>query len=154
MSSKCAKKSSSSVFPLKKKRFIKKFKPVKRRKRKRDRPWISELGLHLYDKRILLSSTSWLHDKIINPVQKLLMDDYPAVRGLQDVTHGLNMTFNIERGEFVQILHDGANHWFTISTVEFSILKWKFMTANIRVFPLMQKSRLLLCCLQKHLKLF
>ena len=41
------------------------------------------------------------------------MSSYPAVRGLQDVPHGLNMSFSIERGEFVQILRDGLNHWLS-----------------------------------------
>ena len=94
--------------------------------------WILDLGLDSSDEKILLSSTSWLTDTIINAAQTLLKNKYPAVRGLQDVSHGLNMSFSIERGEFVQILHDGLNQF---KRLEFIILKWIFTTVNTERFP-------------------
>ena len=39
------------------------------------------------------------------------------MQGLQSVTRGITMNFDIEPGEFVQILHNGHGHWLTISTV-------------------------------------
>ena len=41
----------------------------------------------------------------------------PLVSGLQSVVFGNTMSFDIEPGEFVQILHNGHGHWLTISTV-------------------------------------
>lgn len=114
-------------------------KKKKKRKAKSSKSWIPELGLHYRDKNILLSSTSWLPDTIINAVQRLLKNEYPAVCGLQDVARGLNMSFDIERGEFVQILHNGVNHWLTISTigvqhpdVEVYDSKYRVISTNVK----------------------
>ena len=41
----------------------------------------------------------------------------PLMSGLQSVVLGNTMGFDIEPGEFVQILHNGHGHWLTISTV-------------------------------------
>ena len=41
----------------------------------------------------------------------------PAVPGLQDVVCGLMMNFDVEPGEFIQILHTGHGHWNTVSTI-------------------------------------
>ena len=75
------------------------------------------LGLDLTDKKILLSSTEWLNDNIVNAAQKLLKKVNPAMSGLQNVNLGLTMSFNVEPGEFIQILNDGCSHWLTVSTV-------------------------------------
>ena len=37
--------------------------------------------------------------------------------GLQSVTLGNTMCFDVELGEFVQILHNGQGHWLTVSSV-------------------------------------
>ena len=37
--------------------------------------------------------------------------------GFQSVILGNTFSFNVESKEFVQVLHDGHNHWLTISTV-------------------------------------
>ena len=79
--------------------------------------WVPELGLKQSDKEILLSHTAWLNDAIINVAQKLLKKANPAVPGLQDVVCGLMMNFDVEPGEFVQILHTGHGHWNTVSTI-------------------------------------
>lgn len=78
--------------------------------------WIPELGLSTYDRDVLLSN-GWLTDSIVNAAQTLLRKSNPIISGLQDVTLGLTMSFEVEPGEFVQILHNGAGHWITISTV-------------------------------------
>ena len=38
-------------------------------------------------------------------------------RGFQDTCLGLTMAFDIQCGEFIQILHDGHGHWLTISSI-------------------------------------
>ena len=68
-------------------------------------------------REVLLSHTAWLNDDIVNAVLKLLRKANPAVPGLQDVCCGLTMNFDVEPGEFVQILHTGHGHWNTISTI-------------------------------------
>ena len=84
---------------------------------KSPKKWIPELGLDLTDEKILLSSTEWLNDNIVKAAQKLLKKVNPAMSGLQNVNLGLTMSFNVEPGEFIQILHDGCSHWLTVSTV-------------------------------------
>ena len=84
---------------------------------KSPKKWILELGLDLTDKKILLSSTELWNDNIVNAAQKLLKKVNPAMSGLQNVNLGLTMSFNVEPGEFIQILHDGCSHWLTVSTV-------------------------------------
>lgn len=79
--------------------------------------WIPELGLKQSEREILLSHTAWLNDDLINAAQKLLRKANPVVPGLQDVVSGLTMNFDVEPGEFVQILHTGQGHWNTISTI-------------------------------------
>ena len=37
--------------------------------------------------------------------------------GLKNVSCGLTVTFNVEPGEFIQILHDCSTHWVTVSTI-------------------------------------
>ncbi len=84
---------------------------------KSKKPWIPDLGLTETDRDTLLSSTAWLTNSIINAAQSLLKKVNPRMPGLQSVTLGLTMSFDVEPGEFVQILHNGCGHWHTISTV-------------------------------------
>jgi Ulp1 family protease len=79
--------------------------------------WLPQLGLTIAEKMILLSTKEWLNDVIINAAQKLIKELNPGMSGLQDVTRGLTMSFDVQRGEFVQILHDGMSHWLTASTI-------------------------------------
>ena len=37
--------------------------------------------------------------------------------GLQDVSLGHNLAFDVPVGEFVQVLHTGRGHWVTILTI-------------------------------------
>ena len=99
----------------------------------KDDYWLPEFKLRQSDKDILLSSTAWLTDSIINAAQKLLHKANPAVPGFQDVDLGLCRNFNIEPGEFVQILHTGLGHWNTISTIGMS-------NSDIQVFDSMYSS--------------
>ena len=74
---------------------------------------------HLLDREkreVILSSTGWLDDVIINAAQDLLKEQF-EISGFQNTTLGCNLSFDILRSEFVQILHNGKNHWLTTSTV-------------------------------------
>ena len=88
----------------------------------------------------ILEGSEWLNDKIINAVQSLLKRKYPHVSGthesvqlpvavlnvlkrhlifigLQCTLFGQNLSFSVQRSEFVQILHTGAAHWICVSTI-------------------------------------
>ena len=79
--------------------------------------WLPELNLAKSDQDILLNPTAWMTDSLMDAAQLLLKKVNPAMQGLQSVTRGITMNFDIEPGEFVQILHNGHGHWLTISTV-------------------------------------
>jgi hypothetical protein len=79
--------------------------------------WIKDMKLYKFDREVLLSPTGWITDGIVNAAQSLLKKQFPAVPGLQSVSLGLVMSFDIQEGEFIQILHTGNNHWLTISTI-------------------------------------
>ena len=65
----------------------------------------------------LLLGGKWLNDKLINAAQCLIKATYPNVNGLQDVSLGHTLAFDVLRGEFIQILHTGESHWVTVSTI-------------------------------------
>ena len=64
-----------------------------------------------------LGSGGWLNDKHIHAAQQLLKKENPYVGGLQDPILQTAHSFEIEGGEFVQILHMNNNHWITISSI-------------------------------------
>ena len=72
--------------------------------------------LYTSDRDILLNSKEWLTDSIITAAQILLKDQHP-VAGLQPPCLGQMYNFAIQKGEFMQVLHDGSGHWLTVSTV-------------------------------------
>ena len=78
--------------------------------------WLPSLNLSQTDKDILLSPTAWITDSIVNAAQQLLREQFPQLPGLQDVSLGLTMAFDIMPGEFLQILHTSQGHWLTVST--------------------------------------
>ena len=53
----------------------------------------------------------------INYYQNLLHRQFPCYEGLEDTTIGLHLQFSIHRNDFVQVLHDGHNHWVCISNI-------------------------------------
>ena len=55
--------------------------------------------------------------KCINAAQNLLKQQMPTGTGFQDVILGKTLAFEVEADEFVQILHNGHNHWLAISTI-------------------------------------
>ena len=47
----------------------------------------------------------------------LLKKQFPSRGGFQDTILGQLLSFRVETTELVQILHDGHEHWLTISTI-------------------------------------
>ena len=85
---------------------------------KASKTWVKN---HLFtlsreDKSILCSPSAWLSDTIIDAAQKLLKQKVPLQNGFQDICCGRTCAFDIESTEFTQILHNGHDHWLTIST--------------------------------------
>lgn len=66
-----------------------------------------------------ISNGQWLNDVVVHAAQQLIKNDKDLlpVGGLQNPLLGQNLSFDVQTGEFVQILHSGGNHWITISTV-------------------------------------
>ena len=86
---------------------------------KADKTWIhTELYCLLQsDRDILLNPAAWLNDNIVSAVQKLLKQQLPVRNGFQDPCCGLTYAFEIMSDEFIQVLHNGHDHWLTISTI-------------------------------------
>ena len=93
------------------------YKPSSLKRNKRS-VWIrnSQYQLSGREKQILLSPSGWLNDVLITAAQTILKQQY-GIAGFQETTRGITMSFDIMAEEFVQILHDGVGHWFTVSTV-------------------------------------
>ena len=91
---------------------------VKQRVSKKSKCWleVGDVLLSEEHKSIIESNTQWLDDAIINASQYLLHSQY-GISGLQATTLGYHLTFDIMRKDFVQILHNGEDHWLTISTL-------------------------------------
>ena len=56
-----------------------------------------------------------------------------GVPGFQSVVCGQSSNFHVESGKFVQIFHNGKNHWMTISTIgakQPEILAYNSMNCN------------------------
>ena len=56
-------------------------------------------------------------EKLINACQKILQLSHPEMGGLQDTVLAKTLSFNIQQGEFVQVLNILGNQWLTVSTV-------------------------------------
>ena len=80
--------------------------------------WLEVGKVILYEEHrcILDNDKKWLDDAIINAVQYLLHSQY-GLPGFQATTLGYHLTFDVMGKGFIQILHNGEDHWFTISTL-------------------------------------
>jgi len=78
--------------------------------------WIKELLLYSADKQVLLNG-EWLTDSIISAAQQLLKKDFPHIGGLQPTILSTKYLFDVQRCEFIQILHVYGSHWLTISNI-------------------------------------
>jgi len=72
--------------------------------------WIQELQLSPSDRDSLFSSTAWVTDSIADVAQNLLKKACP-VSGLQSVSCGLTMTYDVQPGKFIQVMNTGQGHW-------------------------------------------
>ena len=66
------------------------------------------------DRRVILSPTGWLTDKITTTAQMLMLQHFPNMAGLQPPPL---QKFEVHSGEFVQIINVRNNHWCVVSTV-------------------------------------
>ena len=69
------------------------------------------------DSAILLSTAGWMNSSLVSAAQKLLKKIVPHQGGFQETSLGTTCGFAIEASEFTQVLHNGSDHWLTISTV-------------------------------------
>ena len=89
--------------------------------------WVTDLGLILQDREVLLSG-KWLTDNLIDAGQQMLKQQFGnVIQGLQPVNLAQTLAMDVQSCESVQILN-GGNHWFTISTVGCR------QSATVRVF--------------------
>lgn len=79
--------------------------------------WLANFHLTQLDKDALLSPVGWITDSLIDAAQQLLKQQFPMLPGLECVDLGLIMNFNVQPGEFLQILNTSHYHWLTISTI-------------------------------------
>ena len=65
-----------------------------------------------------ISNGQRLNDEVIH-AQLLKKEDKDLlpIGGLQNPILGQRLAFDVQTGEFVQILHSGGSHWITVSTV-------------------------------------
>ena len=81
--------------------------------------WVKNCLYHLAcdERDILMSENEWLTDDLILASQKILREQ-TSISGFQDPILGEKKNcFSITRENFIQILHDGYGHWFTVSTI-------------------------------------
>ena len=106
----------STAQKTKKRKCVQKSKKISPQLSK-DRPWkaVSTLQLLMSDKD-RLENGDLLDDKIIDAAQIMLREE-SVMGGLESVSFGQTLTFSVQKGEFVQIVHNGAGHWLTLSTV-------------------------------------
>ena len=86
----------------------------------------------------VLSPSGWLSDKVVEAAQLLILQQFPHISGLQNPILQQTHTFQVHRGEFVQIINVRNNHWCTISFLALVVVKEKLkcMTACTLLFPL------------------
>ena len=78
--------------------------------------WIESLHLLMSDYNALLNG-SWVTDNIVNAEQIIMKYTFPRICGLQNILLDMNLQFDVQSTEFVQILHIDGNHWITILTI-------------------------------------
>ena len=69
------------------------------------------------DNREVLSPSGWLSDSVIAAAQLLILQEFPHLSGLQDPILQQKLSFQVHRGEFVQIINVRNNHWCTVSNI-------------------------------------
>ena len=72
-------------------------------------------------------------DQILYSGQQLIKLAFPTVCGLQNPMLSQTLTFDVQRGEFVQVINSGTSHWICLSTVGCDV-------DSINVYDCMQRS--------------
>ena len=73
--------------------------------------------LTISDREDVFSPSGWLTDKVIHSAQLLMLQQFPHILGLQPPVLQQTLAFQVHRGEFVQIICVGDNHWCTVSNI-------------------------------------
>ena len=81
--------------------------------------WLSNelYSLTLSNKEEVLSPSGWLSDSIIEAAQLLILQQYPYMSGLQTPLLQQNLSFQVHKRPFVQIICVRNSHWVTVSNV-------------------------------------
>ena len=61
--------------------------------------------------------SGWLTDNDIHSASQLLKKQFPHIDGFQNPVLGTKGQFDVAKSQFVQILHNGTNHWLTVSNI-------------------------------------
>ena len=87
----------------------------KRRKVDDSEEWIrvQNMVLRLSDRPTLLNSK--LDEKIINAVQKLLLQKFPSLKGFKSTLVQDNIGFGVNN--YLQVVHSRSNHWIMVATI-------------------------------------
>lgn len=78
--------------------------------------WLEDLQLTQEDKQVV-SKGKWLTDSVITAAQKLMKRKYPHIGGLQNTVLAETLSFDVQRGQFVQVLNVSRSHWITVSNI-------------------------------------
>ena len=76
----------------------------------------SSLAISRIDVSILLNPVGWINDSIVSAAQMLLKRQ-SHVSGFQNPCLGMTLSFHSHHEEFIQILHNGQDHWITVSNI-------------------------------------
>ena len=66
----------------------------------------------------VLSPSGWLSDRVIEAAQLLILQQFPHISGLQNPILQQTLTFQVHRGEFVQVINVRNNHWCAVSNID------------------------------------
>ena len=69
------------------------------------------------DGDLIWSATGWMNSSIVSETQTLLKKMAPQLGGFQETCLGVSCGYTIETNDLVQVLHNGSDHWLTISTI-------------------------------------
>ena len=106
--------------------------------------WVDNniVKLSTADRAVIKSPMGWLHGDIIDAAQNILSQQF-GIPGFQSVSLGPWYNFNVMLEEFIQILHNGKNHWITISTIGAKHPEVFVLTAYTIGHQILSNSRLL-----------
>ena len=93
--------------------------PTSRKKSKAPKTWVENdlYSLSVAAKERILSPTDGLTDDIIEAAQRLIQENNPLVGGLQPPYLGQTCSFTIETGKYIQVVHNGADHWLVVTNI-------------------------------------